>query len=687
MKKYKAFGIIMSSMLILGAASTTTIAVAESVDETAEMSTQSDGESLNRLFNELETITFDSSSLSEEQIAALEGLIDGTYSVMLEVDENTTYIGFNEVDERVISYFENQEFLQFVSNENKSVTAEVSLSELYDLTELLEKESTTSSETEPRQLESVATAAKEEIPEASYTPKTYSTEDDVSYSRSSEVEELLHGGEDVFSTFGTMMSISSSDGRVAENGIYTVVSGDTFNDIASSFNLKTRQLQEWNGHVSNINSLIVGTELAVTRRGVEALLSDADKARLYRGGAEPVYTIPQEFIDDIATQAIKVSNLEGEEALWPSLMIAQAAHESNYGRSSLASPPYHNLSGIKGSHNGKSVLMWTWEVLDGVRVDVLAPFRHYPSYDASLQSYASLLRNGLSWSRDYYSGTWRSKTDSVWDVLDNGGLRGYATDPNYYVAIKRIIDNFDLTKYDTGNYYVRTGTFLGETFTQLQVNKLASQNKALDYRIEVDTNKTPYSYRRIESTEEFLGEAGAQRVIDQLRRDKGWGASMIATGNGTERHRVRSGFFNTKARAEIALDNFRNLSGYSASIEIDSDGKYRILTGFFNGASSARKGLAYMHELGWGASIIGTGNYTPHYTVRTGTFNTPNHVNSAEIYFNHYGWGSKQVLSTRTNPYYRIYAEGFVYEGQANTFVEQLSSQYNWGSTAFPVHK
>lgn len=710
MKKYKAFGIVMSSMIVLGTVSPTMIAVAESVDEAVVVSADSDSENLLNLFRDLETVTFDSTALSEEQVLALEGFVNDTYRLKLEVDENTSYISFNELNEQIIDHIEAHDVLTLVSIEDEEVTVQVALSDLMEpILEQQEIEVDTPSQTEEEPVEeveepeetvdvtveeetSVETVEKEEtpseesIPDAFYTPKEYASDGDVSFSRSSEIDALLHGETPVMSTFSRMMTTSSSR-RADSTGLYTVKSGDTFNAIASSFSLSRRQLVEWNGHVSNINNLVIGTKLAVTRRGVETLLSDSDKARLYRGGATPVYTIPQEFIDDIATEAIKVSNQEGQEALWPSLMIAQAAHESNYGRSSLASPPYHNLSGIKGSHNGKSVLMWTWEVLDGVRVDVLAPFRHYPSYDASLQSYASLMRNGLSWSRGYYSGTWRSNTKSVWEVLDNGGLKGYATDPNYFAAIRRIINQFDLTKYDTGNYYVRTGFFLGEAFTQQQVNKLKRDNSSLSYRIEIDKNKAPYSYRRIESTQEFLGEAGAQRVIDQLRKDKGWSASMIATGNGTERHRVRSGFFNTQARAEVALENFKKLSGYSASIEKGSDGKYRILTGFFNGSSSARKGLNYMHELGWGASIIGTGNYTPHYKVRTGTFNTPNHVNSAEIYFNHYGWGSKQVLSSRSNPYYRIYAEGFAYEAQADNFVKNISQKYNWGSTSFPVHK
>lgn len=520
-----------------------------------------------------------------------------------------------------------------------------------------------------------------------YNVEDYINEEDVALPRASEIDELLHGQEAESAIQPRMSMFSTSSTRSHVNGIYTVRSGDTFNAIATSFSLSTRQLQEWNGHVSNTSNLVVGTRLAVNRRGVESMLSSSDKARLYSGGATPVFSTPQGFIDEIAPRAIAISNQAGQQALYPSLMIAQAAHESNYGRSSLASPPYYNLSGIKGTHNGNSTLMWTWEVLGGVRVDVLAGFRQYPSYDASLQDYANLMRRGLSWDRNYYAGTWRSNTSSVWQVLDNGGLRGYATDPNYFAAIRRIINQFDLTKYDTGNFYVRTGTFLGQTYTTQHMNRLKSANSSFTYRIERDNNMQPYSYRRIESNQEFLGTAGAQRVIDQIQREMGWSASMVQTGNSTQRHRVRSGFFNTLERAERALLEFTSTSGYAATIERGTDGKYRVRTGFFNGYASAQNGQAAMQRLGWAAIIQESSDSTPHYIVRTGTFNTPNHVNRAETYFSQNGWGSSQVLSSSNNYYYRIFIEGFTHESQATSYVTQLRNTYNWGSTAFPVSK
>lgn len=272
----------------------------------------------------------------------------------------------------------------------------------------------------------------------------------VALERSSEIEELLHGNEGFERSTSIMQfnRVTPSSSRTHVNGVYTVKSGDTFAAIASSFNITSTQLKYWNTHITNTSKLTVGSKLAVTRQGVENMLSSTDKNRLYKTGGKAEFSTSQGFIKHIAPMAMEVSNQSGQQGLYASLMIAQAAHESGYGKSLLASPPYYNLSGIKGNHNGNSVLMWTWEVYSGVRVDVLAGFRQYPSYAASLQDYASLLRNGLSWDRNYYSGTWRSKTDSVWDVLDNEGLRGYATDPNYFAAIRRIITQYDLTQYD-----------------------------------------------------------------------------------------------------------------------------------------------------------------------------------------------------------------------------------------------
>ena len=46
-------------------------------------------------------------------------------------------------------------------------------------------------------------------------------------------------------------------------------------------------------------------------------------------------------------------------------MMAQAIVESGWGASTLSKAPNYNLFGIKGSYNGQSVYMDTWEYLNG----------------------------------------------------------------------------------------------------------------------------------------------------------------------------------------------------------------------------------------------------------------------------------------------------------------------------------
>lgn len=245
----------------------------------------------------------------------------------------------------------------------------------------------------------------------------------------------------------------NDDARYHTNGLYTVKRGDTFYRIAQSFNITSYQLSLWNKHIADESLLKIGDKLAVTRQGVENLLSTTEKAKLTSNNNPSQFESVYDFINWMGPLAVEVSKESGEEALYPSLMIAQAIHESgvarSIGESQLARPPYHNLFGIKAKTGQDYTLSWTWEYFNGERVDVLAKFRRYPSYKESLQVYASLLRYGRGTGEDYYyRGTWRSNTADVWEVLDKGGLRGYATDPAYFSAVRKVITNYNLTNFD-----------------------------------------------------------------------------------------------------------------------------------------------------------------------------------------------------------------------------------------------
>ena len=158
-----------------------------------------------------------------------------------------------------------------------------------------------------------------------------------------------------------------------------------------------------------------------------------------------------EFINEIKDYAMELSY---ENDLYASLMIAQAVLESGRGQSTLSKNDY-NIFGIKGSYNGEYERYWTWEDDGkGNTYEIKAKFRKYPSFKESLEDYTLLLRNGLDFDHEFYSGTWKSRTE---DNLDAAAfLQGrYATDTHYFEKLSGIIEDYNLGQYDVSleDYY------------------------------------------------------------------------------------------------------------------------------------------------------------------------------------------------------------------------------------------
>ena len=157
-------------------------------------------------------------------------------------------------------------------------------------------------------------------------------------------------------------------------------------------------------------------------------------------------TAATQFLRNIIPAA---QNVARGKDIYTSVMIAQAALESGWGTSALSKAPNHNLFGVKGSYNGQSVNMQTLEDSGGQNYySIQANFRKYPSYKESLEDYVDKIVNGISGVPLFYSGAWKSKTNSYQDATSY--LTGrYATDTAYGAKLNRIIEQFGLTKYDT----------------------------------------------------------------------------------------------------------------------------------------------------------------------------------------------------------------------------------------------
>lgn len=147
----------------------------------------------------------------------------------------------------------------------------------------------------------------------------------------------------------------------------------------------------------------------------------------------------EEFISEVASHAVPLQN---SHRIRPSVAIAQAILESNWGMSSL-SRQENNYFGIKGQTDGRQYA--TLEYEDEWK-EIHASFRSYPSLGASVVDYAELIDGGTEWDPDLYKGV--QEASSYEEASRALYTAGYATDPTYPEKLIDIIEQYNLERYD-----------------------------------------------------------------------------------------------------------------------------------------------------------------------------------------------------------------------------------------------
>jgi flagellar protein FlgJ len=122
-----------------------------------------------------------------------------------------------------------------------------------------------------------------------------------------------------------------------------------------------------------------------------------------------------------------------------SFMVAQAAHESGWGRHEIKNSDgstSFNVFGIKagGSWKGPTTEVTTTEVVDGQAHKVKAKFRAYGSYEEAFTDYAKMMKDNPRYSKVV--------ADAATPQGFAQGLQkaGYATDPAYADKLTRMIN-------------------------------------------------------------------------------------------------------------------------------------------------------------------------------------------------------------------------------------------------------
>lgn len=148
------------------------------------------------------------------------------------------------------------------------------------------------------------------------------------------------------------------------------------------------------------------------------------------------------FIDKISPYAVE---LKKEYGVLPSVTIAQAIIESDWGKSGLASK-YNNYFGVKGENPNNTKLLYTNEFVDGKWIKVYGRFRVYSDYKESMKDHASLLANGTTWNPQQYQHVLAAKdyVDAAFALQTDG----YATDPGYTKKLLKVIKQYNLDRFD-----------------------------------------------------------------------------------------------------------------------------------------------------------------------------------------------------------------------------------------------
>jgi hypothetical protein len=149
-----------------------------------------------------------------------------------------------------------------------------------------------------------------------------------------------------------------------------------------------------------------------------------------------------EFIDAVGRAAQHSMKTTGVPA---SVTVAQAILESDWGRSRLTRQG-NNLFGIKALGTGGPagmVSMGTWEHVDGEDVVVEARFKAYYTLEESIDDHGRFFtRNRRYAAALAVADDARAFAAAIQDA-------GYATDPSYATKLIRLMDRYDLYRFDS----------------------------------------------------------------------------------------------------------------------------------------------------------------------------------------------------------------------------------------------
>jgi len=198
------------------------------------------------------------------------------------------------------------------------------------------------------------------------------------------------------------------------------------------------------GEVMALAAALALTDRAAAEAALARLIRETDSEDVARTAAAALIDARAEdwpadhrgaFFRSMAPEALLAAR---EHALPPSVMLAQAALESGWGRSTLATR-YNNFFGMKAGRAAAAAVLL--ETVEGVGTPARARFRQYESLGASVRDHARLIAGDPRYAAAQdAAGDWRRYAAALAPV--------YATDPAYAERLVYLVERYELHRLD-----------------------------------------------------------------------------------------------------------------------------------------------------------------------------------------------------------------------------------------------
>lgn len=206
------------------------------------------------------------------------------------------------------------------------------------------------------------------------------------------------------------------------------------------------------------------------------------------------------FLNKVKPYAIEGSVTSG---ILPSIVMAQGALESAWGQSLLALEA-NNFYGIKVSNDWKgqvyNVITSEYSapvkdkngkiIKEGYWYKVVAPFRKYNNISESIKDHSAFFTS-TEWRKQNYKAVIGEKNyRKAAYALQNAG---YATDPNYAEKLIKVIEEYNLDKYDnlpvlSAEYHIQNLGWQKKIGTSVSLGTIGSALRLEDLKLSFPSN-------------------------------------------------------------------------------------------------------------------------------------------------------------------------------------------------------